>query len=148
MSSVACSSVATVRQERDMSIRNRASSEATISTSSSGFTNIKKQVFRISDASRSLTSNGESTTLSAIIQKENESYLPFRAGTFSTIKLVEGKRFVEPPSALQLSPIQQTPMQAMKWRSLAVAAQEKDALKASGSIKKQKRGLSIRSMNA
>lgn len=143
MSSVACSSVATVRQERDGSLRSRAHSEVTKSTTSSGFTNIKKQVFRVSDASISLTSNGESTTLSAIIQKENESYLPFRAGTFNTMKTTERQLVVAPPSELQ-----RTPMQAMKWRSLAVAAQEKDALKASASIKKQPRGLSLRSVNS
>jgi hypothetical protein len=139
MSSIACSSVATVRQERSGSLRSRTYSETSATTASSGFINIKKQVFRASDASRSLTSNGDSTTLSVIIQKENESYLPFRAGTFHT-----SKQSQQYPSATT----QQTPMQAMKWRSLAMAAQEKDALKTGDvSSKKPARGLSLRAMN-
>jgi hypothetical protein len=147
MSSVACSSVATIRQQRDASHRSRSYSETTLATASTGLTNIKKQVFRVSDASRSLTSNGDSTTLSAIISKENESYLPFRAGTFNTVKPTE-HQVAAISSAHHLSSMQRTPVQAMKWRSLAVAAHEKDVMKAGASIKKQTRGLSLRNINA
>jgi hypothetical protein len=84
--------------------------------SSSGFSKVRKQMhFRASEGTKSLSSNDESTTLSAIIHKENEFF---------------------PPAALHLSPVQRTPMQAMKWRSLAVAAAQKDARSAKKSNKK------------
>jgi len=100
--------IATVVQQRDHSIRSRpysgsiASSAA--SSASSGFSNVKKQMFRPSDGVKSYSS--KSTTLSSIIQKENEFF---------------------PPAALHLSPLQKTPMQAQKWRELASAAMKKDA---------------------
>ncbi|KAG7353409.1 hypothetical protein IV203_002764 [Nitzschia inconspicua] len=100
--------VATVVQQKDNRAgRYRAYSESTMSTTSSGISKVRKQMlFRVSDGTKSLSSNDESTTLSAIIHKENEFF---------------------PPAALHLSPVQRTPMQAMKWRSLAAAVQEKDA---------------------
>jgi hypothetical protein len=114
--------VATVVQQRnDDSIRSRTYSE---STASSGFSNVRKQVFRVSDATKSVSSSGESTTLSAIIHKENEFF---------------------PPAALHLSPVQRTPMQAMKWRSLAMAAAEKDSRSNKNPAKKK--GLAPRGNN-
>jgi hypothetical protein len=110
--------VATVVQQRDNRlVRYRTFSESTASTmSSSGFSKVRKQMhFRASEGTKSLSSNDESTTLSAIIHKENEFF---------------------PPAALHLSPVQRTPMQAMKWRSLAVAAAQKDARSAKKSNKK------------
>ncbi|KAL3903460.1 MAG: hypothetical protein SGILL_010437, partial [Bacillariaceae sp.] len=121
---------ATVVQQRDNRlVRYRTFSESTASSvSSSGFSDVRKQMlFRASDGTKSLkslSSNDESTTLSAIMHKENEFF---------------------PPAALHLSPVQRTPMQAMKWRSLAVAAAQKDALSVKKSSKKM--GLAIRSNN-
>ncbi|KAL3920137.1 MAG: hypothetical protein SGILL_003412, partial [Bacillariaceae sp.] len=109
---------ATVVQTRDTSTIRYRSSESTISSaSSSGFSNVRKQVlFRPSDGTKSLSSNDESTTMSAVLRKENEFF---------------------PPAALHLSPVQKTPMQAMKWRSLAVAAAQNDGRSAKKSAKKK-----------
>lgn len=137
-------SVATVRQERT-GPRPRMYSESTTSTgssASSGFSNVRKQVFpRTSEGTRSLNSNGGSTTLSAILQKENARVLPFRAAS-NTVKPNQ-QNLHAPPATLYLSPTQRTPSQAMKWRTLAAAAQKKDAQAASS--KPVKRGLGIRS---
>jgi len=131
-------SVATVRQQRS----SRGFSMSSRTTASSGFSNLKKQVFRGSDGTRSLTSNSESTTLSSIIHKENENYLPFRA-TSHIVKPSE-QHFAAPSASLYLSPSKKTPVQ-LKWRSLAAAAAEKDALKASCS--KPKKTLATRNDN-
>ena len=142
-------SVATVRQ-----IRNHTTtamlrcSMSSGTTASSGFMNIKKQVFRGSDGTISLKSNrsnrSESTTLSSIIHKENENYLPFRETSHHIVKPSE-QHFGAPPASHYLPPSKEPPVQAMKWRTLAAAAAEKDALKASCS--KPKRTLATRSNN-
>jgi len=135
MTSVA--SVATVRQHRDSCGHSMSSR----TTASSGLSNLKKQVFRASNGTKRLASISDSTTISSIIDKENENYLPFR----STCKVVKPneQHFGATPAVLHLTPSKGTP--AMKWRSLAAAAAEKDALKASTS--KAKKVLSIRNMN-
>lgn len=142
-------SVATVRQIRDhTSTAMLRCSMSSRTTASSGFINIKKQVFRGSDGTRSLTSNrsnrSESTTLSSIIHKENENYLPFRATSHHIVKPSE-QHFGAPPASHYLPPNKEPPVQAMKWRTLAAAAAEKDALKASCS--KPKKTLGTRSNN-
>ena len=94
-------------------------SESTYSTSaSSGFLNVKKQVF---DNRGSLASAGDSTTLSSILGKENDNFLPFRTGA-NAVKPTEQK-MITLPKSLELSP------GPAKWRSLAAAAQEKNTRK-------------------
>ena len=125
-------SVATVRQQRNSRDEVSMSSRT---TTSSGLVNLKKQVFRGSDCTRSLISNSENsenTTLSAIIHKENANYLPFRA-TSHSVKPSE-QHFVATP-------------QAMKWRSLAAAAAEKDAALQKASDVKPMTRLATRSNN-
>ncbi len=123
-------SVATVRQQqRILAIpQQRDSYEGSTtsrSTASSGLTRLKKQVFRNSDAARSIASTGENTTLSAMLQKENAD------DTHKTM--------LAPPTI-------GTP--AMKWRTLAAAAAEKDALKTNSTKPSRKKvGLRTRNMN-
>jgi hypothetical protein len=141
----------------------RRESQGTMSTASSGFSGVRKEVFgkesnaRVSFASsrRSNVSDGESTTMSSILNKENSSYLPFRSGA-NVVKPTEqrsSKRHDTAPEALHLSPTQRTPLQARKWRSLAAAAKEKGpsswsmSSKTSGSSSKSRRGLSERHRN-
>mmetsp|Transcript_82415 Transcript_82415/g.123685 ORF Transcript_82415/g.123685 Transcript_82415/m.123685 type:complete len:1250 (+) Transcript_82415:147-3896(+) len=106
-------------------------SEGRLSTSSQSFSNVRRQVFRGYDsigtqARQSMASNGESTTLSSIILKENSSHT-FRSGV-NAVKPSQ-QAIATTPGALHLSPPQRTPMEARKWRTLAAAAKEKDALK-------------------
>lgn len=138
-------SIATVRQERT-GPRPRMYSESTASTTSSGFSNIRRQgsrLFRESEGGVvSIVSNGDnSTTLSAVMQKENEFSLPFRSAA-NTVKPSQQNMHAL-PSTLYLSPTQRTPSQALKWRTLAAAAQKKDAEAAASKV--PRRGLGIRS---
>jgi len=117
-------SVATVRQERNVVatvLQQRDSYEGSTtsrSTTSSGLSRLKKQVFRNSDAA----SISENTTLSAMIQKENDE------------------------NTMLAPPLMGTP--AMKWRTLAAKAAEKDALKTSSTKPNRKmKGLGNRNMN-
>jgi hypothetical protein len=150
--------VATVRQEKSYgsaaeasSYQYRRESHCTMSTASSGLNGVRKEVFgketsvRVSypNSRRSNASDGESTTMSSILNKENSNYLPFRSGA-NVVKPTEqraSKRYDTAPEALHLSPTQRTPLQARKWRSLAAAAQEK------GSSSRSRRGLSERNRN-
>eukprot|EP00536_Pseudo-nitzschia_multiseries_P015921 jgi/Psemu1/312591/fgenesh1_kg.982_\ len=131
-------SIATIRQQRN----SRGISMSSRSTTSSGLSNLKKQVFRASEGTNSVVSISDSTTMSSIIHKENENYLPFRST--STVVKPSEQHFGAPQQALRLTPSKGTP--AMKWRSLAAAAAEKDALKASAA--KPRKGLAVRSVNS
>lgn len=135
MSKLSATSIGTARQEQTYSALGAVTrvSEGTYTTSSSGFTNIRKQVF---GSSASVSSNGASTTMSSILGKEN--YLQFRTGT-KTVKPTEQVRVVE------MTKMQNTP--AQKWRSLAAAAKERDSQKKPTSSGGRK-GLSIRDLNA
>ena len=137
MSEITGATIATVRQERGSiaTVRQERGSIATVrqervspgysmnsrSTASSGLTRLKKQVFRTSDGTRSIVSSSDSTTISAMIHKENENQATMLA----------------PPS-------RGTP--AMKWRTLAAAAAEKDARKVVSSNGGRKK-LGTRSIN-
>lgn len=106
-------------------------SEGTYSTASSGFTNVKKQVFRGSvstsvSSRRSISSHDESTTMSAILDKENSTNLHFRANA-NTVKPTEQSIVVKPVQ--YQSNAQSTPGQAQKWRTLAAAAHLRDSQK-------------------
>lgn len=124
--------VATIRQEH-VSVPGYSGarlSAGSLSTASSGFSKIKKQVFRPSHVSSA------STTMSAILDKEN-SNLPFRTAK-NTVKPTEQSMVAKPD--LHLSPTQRTPMQAQKWRTLAAAAHKRDSQKKTNRVF---RGLSI-----
>jgi hypothetical protein len=142
--------VATVCQERERDVPRYEArvSESSQSTTSSGLNNVRKQVFRSSNSfagsRKSHSSCGESTTMSSILGKENENYLPFRSAD-NTVKPTEQPHHVTGPESLHLSPTQRTPMEARKWRSLAAAAKEKDSKKMSS--KKVRKGLSERKNN-
>jgi hypothetical protein len=120
-------SVATVQQQRGLPIyKQRDSSEVSMAsrtTASSGLTNVKKQVFRKSDGTRSIQSTSNNTTLSTLIHNENT--------------IASKKTILAPPT-------RGTPL--MKWRTLAAAAAEKDSLKMS-STKKPRKKLGTRNMN-
>jgi hypothetical protein len=120
-------SVATVQQQRGLPIyKQRDSSEVSMAsrtTASSGLTNVKKQVFRKSDGTRSIQSTSNNTTLSTLIHNENT--------------IASTKTILAPPT-------RGTPL--MKWRTLAAAAAEKDSLKMS-STKKPRKKLGTRNMN-
>jgi hypothetical protein len=162
--------VATVRQEKSYGSAAEASSyqyhresHGTMSTTSSGLNGVRKEVFgkessvRVSfpNSRRSNVSDGESTTMSSILDKENSNCLPFRSGA-NVVKPTEqraSKRHDIAPEALHLSPTQRTPLQARTWRSLAAAAKEKGSSsksissKISGSTSRSRRGLSERNRN-
>jgi hypothetical protein len=147
--SVGSTSVATVRQEKqtDFPRYNARVSESSHSTSSSGLSIVRKQVFRKSGSlevtSRpSVSSYGESTTMSSILK--NATYLPFREEA-KTVKPTE-QHIVAAPESLHLSHTQRTPMQARTWRSLAAAAKERDSQKKPTGSKARK-GLSVRNTN-
>ena len=125
--------VETVRQQPSSSIGlyqqgfHRRTSEATVSTSSSGWSRIRKNVFhtgsvgRLSDHSSQFMSDDNSTTMSSIIDKENSTYLPFRHAT-NTVKPSEqrvSERHDDAPTT------QKGNVEPSKWRSLAAAAQAK-----------------------
>ncbi len=147
-------SVATLRQVRSYipnsysTTANGRISAGTHSTTSSGFTNVKKQVFRSSASSseskqHSLASHGESTTMSSILGKENSNYLAFRAAAKS-VKPTE--QAIVTKTDLHLSPTQRTPMQAQKWRTLAAAAHLRDSQKKQNHGKARK-ALAVKSAN-
>ena len=134
--------VDTVRQSKDS---RSSTSTAGQSSSSQSFGNVRRQVFRGHDSistynRQSVASSGESTTLSSLFRQDN-SGPAFRSDTNG----------IEPtdPGALHLSPTQRTPMEARKWRSLAAAVQQRDALKRSNKKTggKSKKGLSERNGN-
>jgi hypothetical protein len=107
--SLASSSAApTVRQRSDSLARSIASSTAAPTVS----TIRQNRVF--------LDSDEENTTVSSVPQ-----VLPFRKG--APVRPTEQNQHRAPPGALCLSPMQRTPVQARKWRDLAMAAQEKDS---------------------
>ena len=117
--------VSTVRQQRNAlaSIhqnrqRNSADSSTSRTTASSGFRNVKKQMFRPSDGTNSIN-----TSLSAMMYKENST---------------------APQKTTLAPPVNGTP--AMKWRTLAAAAAEKDALKMSAT-KPKKKASGLREVN-
>ena len=119
-------------------------SESTYSTSSSGVTNIKKQIFRGSAASsestiKSLASNGASTTMSSILEKENVNYSGFRAGA-KTVKPTELSNITK--DHLHLSPVP-----AQKWRSLAAAAQTRDSQRKPINTGTSHHGLALKNRN-
>jgi hypothetical protein len=129
-------SLATVRQQRG----SLACSTTSRTTASSGLTNLKKQVFRTSDGARSIVSNSDSTAISTIIQHGNENRVPFHGTTgVKPSQLHKGA----PSKTMLVPPSKGTP--AMKWRTLAAKAAEKDALKASSS--KPRKILGTRSIN-
>ena len=135
MSEITGATIATVRQQRE----SRGYSMNSHSTTSSGLTNLKKQVFRTSDGTRSLASNGDSTSMSDLLQKENDASVHFNTTTISrpnATNFSSNKPTLAPPC-------KGTP--AMKWRKLAAAAAEKDALKLSSS--KPRKVLGTRSAN-
>jgi hypothetical protein len=171
--------VATVRQEKSYGSAAEASSYlngreslCTVSTSSSGLNGVRKEVFgkersvgvSFPSSRRSNASDGESTTMSSILNKENSNYLPFRSGA-NVVKPTEqraSKRHGTAPEALHLS-TQRTPLQPSKWRSLAAAAKQKGSKqkgskqkgssnrsissKMSGSTSRSRKGLSERNRN-
>jgi hypothetical protein len=132
--STASSAVSTVLQEKRFN-HHRVSESSHSTSASSGLSRVKKQVF---ENRHSLSSTGDSTTLSSIIGKENETYLLFRSAP-NTVKPTEQK-LITLPESLNSSPTQKTPTQARKWRSLAAAAQEKDASKKAFADWKQRHG--------
>ena len=157
--------VATVRQEKSYGSAVEASSYqydreslGTLSTASSGLNGVRKEVFGKESGVRfsfpssrpSNASDGESTTMSSILDKENSNYLPFRSGA-NVVKPTEqraSKRHEIAPEALHVSPTQRTPLKARTWRSLAAAAKEKgSSSKISGSSSRSRRGLSERKRN-
>lgn len=97
-------------------------SNATSTASSRFFSTLRRDDSLRSLAESRKSNASGSTTLSAIIQKENLSYLPFRHE--APVKPSELRHHAA-PGALNLSPLQRTPMQASKWRTLAAAAHEK-----------------------
>jgi hypothetical protein len=168
--SLGSTSIATIRQDKEnvqfkypvtrLSIK----SAETNSTASSSLSSIRKQVFR-PESTGALSKNksrislsssdGESTTLSSVMNKENANFLPFRAGA-NVVKPTEQYHPTGQQALLQLSPTQRTPVQARKWRSLAAAAQQKDFSRKAlekgkwstkGSSGKPKKGLSARNKN-
>jgi hypothetical protein len=132
--STASSAVSTVLQKKRFN-HHRVSESSYSTSASSGLSRVKKQVF---ENRHSLSSTGDSTTLSSIIGKENETYLPFRSAP-NTVKPTEQK-LITLPESLTMSPTQKTPTHARKWRSLAAAAQEKDASKKAFADWKQRHG--------
>ncbi|CAJ1954617.1 unnamed protein product [Cylindrotheca closterium] len=113
----ASTAASTVLQTR-RSIQPRAS-ESSYSTSGSGLSQVKKQVF---DNNRfSLLSTSDSTTMSSIIGKENQTYRPFRHAPNSVNP--SKQKLVTLPANLQV----QRNQGPQKWRSLAAAAHEKDS---------------------
>lgn len=132
--STASSAVSTVLQEKRFN-HHRVSESSYSTSASSGLSRVKKQVF---ENRYSLSSIGDSTTLSSIIGKENETYLPFRAAP-NTVKPREQK-LITLPESLKVSSAQETPLHARKWRSLAAAAQEKDSTKKAFADWKQRHG--------
>ena len=158
--SMESSSVATVRVVKESHedvhrcvTRPSTGSVDTFSTASSGLTRVRKQVFRRQSRGSGQprtslsSSDGESTTLSSIIDKENSTYLPFRTGA-KTVKPAEQQDHTAKQS-LHLSPTQRTPAQARKWRSLAAAAQEKNINRGAvgRGLGRQRKGLSMRDTN-
>jgi len=115
----ASTAVSTVFQTR----RQPRASESSYSTNGSGLSRVKKQVF---DNQRySLTSTGDSTTLSSIIDKENKTYKPFRHASNSVNPTKQ--KLINLPASLRVQGNQNTaPQGPNKWRSLAAAAQERD----------------------
>jgi len=122
MSEITGATIATIRQRRG----SRGSSMTSRTTASSGLTNLKKQVFRTSDGTRSLAST--------IIQKENEASVHFNTRTL----VRPNEKHFTPNKPTLAPPCEGTP--AMKWRKLAAAAAEKDALIASSSKTRKKLG--------
>lgn len=115
------SSASTVLQTRQ-SIQARAS-ESSYSSAGSGLSRVRKQVF---DNNRhSMMSAGDSTTMSSIIDKENQTYRPFRPAPKSVNPTKQ--KLVTLPANLQVQGNQATTQGPQKWRSLAAAAQEKDS---------------------
>lgn len=117
------SALAAIHQQRGLAMNKQLDSgDSTTSrtTASSGFRNVKKQMFRNSDAENTIKS--ESTSLSMMMYKENTA---------------------SPKKTTFAPPVTGTP--AMKWRTLAAAAAEKDALKMSAT--KPKKALGLRDMN-
>jgi hypothetical protein len=99
------------------------------SSESSGLSRVKKQVFNGNNR-YSLSSNG--TTLSSIIDKENQNYLPFRSGnnTVNPVKQQQKQQQQQQQQQKSLFTLPETlkaSEQPSKWRSLAAAAQEKDS---------------------
>jgi hypothetical protein len=142
------SSIATLRQAHYSMPNNYSTtariSEGTYSTASSGFTNVKKQVFRGSVSTsgrsrlstsgrshRSISSHGGSTTMSSILDKENSTF-QFRANA-NTVKPTEQTIVVKPD---------QTSGQAQTWRTLAAAAHLRDSEK-----KQTRKGLAVKNGN-
>jgi hypothetical protein len=118
--------------------KNRVS-ESTYSTTSSGVTNIKKQIFRGSAAIsetglQSVASKGESTTMSSILEKENTNYSQFRADA----------KTVKPNEQSNITTL--SPVPAQKWRSLAAAAHVKDSQKRPNSAN-TRQGLAVKNRN-
>jgi hypothetical protein len=82
-----------------------------------------------------------SIALSSGMVTKSTTVLPFREE--APVKPTE-QNHRAPPGTLCLSPMQRTPMQARKWRALAVAAQEKDNKQQSN---RGRKSLSERSIN-
>ncbi|KAL3943454.1 MAG: hypothetical protein SGBAC_002465 [Bacillariaceae sp.] len=119
----ASTAASTVLQTR-RSIQPRAS-ESSYSSAGSGLSRVKKQVF---DNRYSLISTGDSTTMSSIIGKENQTYKPFRHAPNSVNP--SKQKLVTLPANLQ---VQSTTNQGpQKWRSLAAAAQGKGSTTTQG----------------
>jgi hypothetical protein len=124
VASSAASSIATVRQRRLSSIGMAPSTSM------------------LPQRQQSIASISESTQLSSdMVTKSTTTVLPFRDE--APVKPTE-QHHRAPPGTLCLSPMQRTPMQARKWRQLAVAAQEKDSKQQSN---RGRQRLSERSVN-
>jgi len=116
----ASTAASTVLQPRRLT--HPRASESSYSSSGSGLSRVKKQVF---DQSRhSLMSIGDSTTMSSIIGKENQTYRPFRHAPNSVNPTKQNLMTL--PANLQVQSSQPTTKGPQKWRSLAAAAQDKD----------------------
>jgi hypothetical protein len=117
-------------------------SESTYTTTSSGVTNIKKQIFRgsASTAESVNRSVGESTTMSSILEKENTNYPQFRTGAKTLVKPIEQANITKLDHNLSPAP-------AQKWRSLAAAAQTRDSQKKSANNATGRTGLAVKNRN-
>jgi hypothetical protein len=122
--SSAASTIATVRQRRLSSIGKAPSTSM------------------VPQRQTSIASTSESTTLPSTMMAKSTTVLPFRDEAPSVKPTEQNHR--APPGTLCLSPMQRTPMQARKWRALAVAAQEKDSKQQSNQGRQR---LSERSVN-
>ena len=116
--------VSTVRQVQEMdrmiSADHRFSEDnATVSTMET----YTESIETVRQHRETKASGAGSSTLSSVMN-EDKAVLPFRESP-TTVRPNEQVHRAT-PGALCLSPMQRTPMQALKWRALVAAAQEKE----------------------